>query len=157
MKTYQSFNFNKNLLKLRSMAKILNKDGLGTNDEPILNFSSYNFIVILHNFLIIEYLFQNEISDARYDINKHLYLYNLETVKEINDFILDISRMSHIIRDNIESFNRLVIIDDFLKETPEIFEYNHSGNYKFIRMKNGSFKYLKDRFLKNKQVRKFKI
>jgi len=155
MKTYQSFNFEQNLIKLRSMAKIIKKNGLNTIDEfsNLRHEYIYDFIIILHNFLIVEHLFQNEISDARYELNSKLNLSNIETKEDITIFINYISSMNHQIRHNIEAIPGLRIIHDFIEQTPEIYELDNNGNNVAIRMKNGSFNYL----LKNIQVKRFKI
>jgi len=157
METYQSFNFNKNLIKLRSMAKILNKDGLDKSYNSIKNKYIYDYIILIHNFLIIEHLFQKEISDADYELNSLLNLSQINNVDEIIQYIKNIMSMEHLFRDNFEAIPGLKIIRDFIDGTPEIFAVNKSGTNKQIRMKNGSYNYLKDDYVKNKQVRKFKI
>jgi hypothetical protein len=93
----------------------------------ILNSSGDNYNIpktyftIIHNFLILEDYFFNDVVIAEKEINKYLNLVELNSVEEVYRKFLELYDTTSIIRYHIETFDSIQIINEYLTKNPEIF------------------------------------
>lgn len=110
------------LLLLRSYIDTLNNHSGGNYDL------AKTYFIILHNFLIIEQKFYNDVVASGKEINKFLNLKKINTTNEVLKKFLELYDIKHQIRNNVETFDNIDSIHQYLKGKPEIF-------YKLIKIK----------------------
>jgi len=76
---------------------------------------SMSFFRELYNYLIIERKCFDEVQSANLELNKYLDLKNLTSEKDIYDVFVELYDPEHIIRNNMENFDRLATVSEILK------------------------------------------
>jgi len=79
------------------------------------------YAIILHNFIIVERQFSDLINGAGYPINKHLDITKSTSTYWINRKLVELYDPEHIVRNNVESIERLKVVDEFFSNNPEIY------------------------------------
>jgi len=110
-KTDDWYDIDEKLKILKSYIHILN------NDSKKYELAKKYFI-ILHNFLLIERMFYEEVKEARKEINKHLNLEKLNDQHDVYQKFLELYDINSHIRFAIETFDSIESIRLFLKERP---------------------------------------
>jgi len=80
------------------------------------------YFIILHNFLIIERMFYEDVVKSNKEINKNLDLERLKSVDDVLKKFMELYDNYHIIRNNAETFDSIESISLFLKDRPTIFQ-----------------------------------
>lgn len=80
-----------------------------------------HYFIILHNFLIIEKMFFNNVAMSEKHLNKFLNLEKLNNVEDIYKKFLELYDVQHQIRNNIETFDNIENIKIYLSKKPEIY------------------------------------
>ena len=75
-----------------------------------------NYFRILHNYLIIERMFYQDILMNKKEINKYLKLQKLHSCEEIHNKFLELYDQEHIIRNNVETLDNIEPIRLFIKK-----------------------------------------
>jgi len=108
--TPDDFDYFKNLTILKNYVRTLIYERNHESDNI-----SISFLKQLHNYLIIEKKCFDEVQSANLEINKYLNLKYLSLEKDIYDVFVKLYDPEHIIRNNMENFDRLEIIKEILK------------------------------------------
>lgn len=90
------------------------------DDEKYNLYSTY--FIIIHNWLIIERMFYEEIKLANKEINKHLELEKLNTVQEVIDKFTELYDPYHNVRFGIETLDSIESVRNYLSERPELYK-----------------------------------
>jgi len=114
LKTYENHNVKSKLDILKKYVHILHKCSSVSFSE--------DFFIALHNFLILEQGFFEDIVKARYELNNFLDLENNNTCESIYEEFLFLYNVENQVRNNMESFDRLKVINDYIKDKPEIYK-----------------------------------
>jgi len=103
------------LYLLRSYIHILDN-----NDN--INIDLYKkYFIILHNFLIIERMFYDDVVINNKEINNNLKLEKLNTVEQVINKFNELYDVYNIIRNNIETFDNIDSIGNYLNKNKKIY------------------------------------
>jgi hypothetical protein len=81
-----------------------------------------SYFTILHNFLIIERMFYEDVKLANKEINKYLQLEKLDSEEEVyNKFLELYDNEKSIIRINVETLDNIEPIDLYLKANSKVY------------------------------------
>ena len=82
-----------------------------------------SYAIILHNFIILERIYSEEVEQSGYEINKYLNLDSPLSYQEytINKVLIELYGPSHKVRNNVETINRVKPIGNFLSSNPEMY------------------------------------
>jgi len=110
-KNLKDFVYEKNLKILKHYIKILKTE----SNTDIISIP-IKFFIILHNYLVLEKMFQEELKVGCGSImlNEFLHIEWYNNSKEIYETFEKLYDPNHIIRNNMEKFNEIPIISDFL-------------------------------------------
>ncbi len=113
------YDIDEKLKILKSYIHILNNDnGLVSGEKydiPIIYF------IILHNFLIIERGFFDDIKLSGKEINKYLNLEKLNTPDEVYQKFLELYDTSNKVRVNSETLDSVESVREYLSKRPDVF------------------------------------
>lgn len=127
MKKYKDFinesndwyDIDNKLYLLKSYIKII-KNSISTDNIQNKDIMIKYFIII-HNFLIIEKMFTQEIILARKELNKYLYLEKLNNIEDINKKFLELYNPHHNVRFSVETFDSIEPIRIWLNEHRSVY------------------------------------
>lgn len=91
---------------------------LGDNEDYDLY---RKYFIIIHNWLIIERMFYDEVKSDNKELNKHLNLEKLNSVKEVIDKFTELYDTYSNVRFAVETFDSIESIRKYLKERPEVY------------------------------------
>jgi hypothetical protein len=111
----QWYDIYEKLYILKSYINILNNT---EDDYDIVK----NYFIVLHNFLIIERMFFDDIVSHKKEINKYLKLEKLNTVTEVYDKFLELYDQWNIVRNNVETLENIDSVGKYLKENPKVYK-----------------------------------
>ena len=111
----QWYDIDEKLYILKSYINILNNT---EDDYDIVK----NYFIVLHNFLIIERMFFDDIVSHKKEINKYLKLEKLNTVTEVYDKFLELYDQWNIVRNNVETLENIDSVGKYLKENPKVYK-----------------------------------
>ena len=96
-------------------------DALNISKE--INKVMLSYAIILHNFIILERIYSEEVEQSGYEINKYLNLDSHLSYQEytINKVLIELYGPSHKVRNNVETINRVKPIGNFLSSNPEMY------------------------------------
>lgn len=80
------------------------------------------YFTILHNFLIIERMFYDDVKLAGKEINKHLNLEKLNNERDVYQKFLELYDTNSHIRFAIETFDSIESIRQYLNNNPEVYK-----------------------------------
>lgn len=81
-----------------------------------------SYFTVLHNFLIIERMFYEDVKLANKEINKYLQLEKLSNEEEIYGKFLELyDNEKSIIRTNVETFDNIERINLYLKANTKVY------------------------------------
>jgi hypothetical protein len=80
-----------------------------------------SYFICLHNYLIIEREFFEDIKLHNKEINKYLLLENFNSETDIYNTFLELYDIYNIIRNNVETLDSIDIVRDFLSKRPETY------------------------------------
>lgn len=106
---------------LKLYINILNKSEKNDYDLPI------TYFIILHNFLILEQKYHDEVEQAGKEINKHLKLEKLNDEKEVYQKFLELYDVSSLVRFAAETMDSIELIRQYLHNNPQICELPTHG------------------------------
>lgn len=109
-------------MELKDKIKILKTyiDVLDKDNE--YHYFARKYFLILYNFLFIEQMFLNDVKAANKEINKILELEELSDPKEIyQKFLLLYDNVNSQVRNNVETFDSIESIRQFLKNHSEVY------------------------------------
>ena len=101
---------------LKSYINIINND---TNGDAQL---AINYFTVLHNFLIIERMFYNDVVASKKEINKYLILNRCNSIEDVNNLFNELYDVNSKVRNNVETFDNIESIRIYLSTRPEIFK-----------------------------------
>lgn len=110
-----SVNVNEKRLILRRYVKILKKQDPNFFDVDIY----LRYFIIIHNFLLIEERFKNEVIQSNKEIDKYLDLENTTDVSKILDKAKELYDPNSKVRFAIETFDSIEEVRLYLKENRE--------------------------------------
>lgn len=93
----------------------------------ILNNSKENYdlaisyFIVLHNFLIVERGFFEDVKLHNKEINKYLKLEKLNNEKDVYNKFLELYDTYNIIRNNVETIHNIDSVGEYLSKRPELF------------------------------------
>ena len=109
------YDIDNKLYLLRSYIHILDN-----NDN--INIDLYKkYFIILHNFLIIERMFYDDVVINNKEINNNLKLEKLNTVEQVINKFNELYDVYNIIRNNIETFDNIDSIGNYLNKNKKIY------------------------------------
>jgi hypothetical protein len=79
------------------------------------------YFIILHNFLIIERGFFDDVVASGKQINKFLNLEKLNNTDEVYQKFLELYDINHQVRNNVETFDNIESIRQYLSKRPEVY------------------------------------
>ena len=96
-------------------------DALNISKE--INKVMLSYAIILHNFIILERIYSEEVEQSGYEINKYLNLDSHLSYQQytINKVLIELYGPSHKVRNNVETINRVKPIGNFLSSNPEMY------------------------------------
>lgn len=80
-----------------------------------------SYFIVLHNFLIIERGFFEDIKLHNKEINKYLKLEKLNNENDVYNKFLELYDTNNTIRNNIETIDNIDSIGEYLSKRPEIY------------------------------------
>lgn len=80
------------------------------------------YAIILHNFIILERRFSNEVKKNNCEINKYLDIAENSSTYWINAKLVELYDPEHMVRNKVEKLDEVKPIGDFLKSNPEIYK-----------------------------------
>jgi len=80
-----------------------------------------SYFIVLHNFLIVERGFFEDIKLHNKEINKYLKLEKLNSEKDVYDKFLELYDTNNIVRNNVETIDTIDIVGKYLSRRPELF------------------------------------
>lgn len=80
-----------------------------------------SYFIVLHNFLIIERQFFEDVKLHNKEINKYLKLEKLNNENEVYNKFLELYDVNNIIRNNIETLENIDSVGKYLSKRPELF------------------------------------
>lgn len=113
--------------------KELEKTKFYNPDEFNIELSIIQYFIILHNFLILEQKYYNEVKTANKEINKYLELEDTNDINKIKNKFKELYDSNNNIRFAIETFDSIEPIRIFLKNNRYIYnkllrKYNNKFN-----------------------------
>jgi hypothetical protein len=80
-----------------------------------------SYFIVLHNFLIVERGFFEDVKLHNKEINKYLKLEKLNNENDIYNKFLELYDVNNIVRNNIETLENINSIGKYLSKKPESF------------------------------------
>lgn len=80
-----------------------------------------SYFIVLHNFLIVERGFFEDIKLHNKEINKYLKLEKLNNKKEVYNKFLELYDTNNIVRNNVETIDSIDSVGEYLSKRPELF------------------------------------
>jgi len=80
-----------------------------------------SYFTVLHNFLIVERGFFEDIKLHNKEINKYLKLEKLNNEKDVYNKFLELYDTNNIIRNNVETIDNIDSVGEYLSRRPEFF------------------------------------
>lgn len=80
-----------------------------------------SYFIVLHNFLIVERGFFDDVKLHNKEINKYLKLEKLNNEIDVYNKFLELYDTNHIVRNNVETINNIDSVGDYLSKRPELF------------------------------------
>jgi hypothetical protein len=80
------------------------------------------YFLILHNFLIVERMFADEVKAANKEINKNLILEPLNDDREVYQKFLELYDVNSNVRFGVETLDSIESVRQFLKNNPKIYQ-----------------------------------
>jgi hypothetical protein len=111
---YNWYNIDEKLSILRNYIYIL-KNSKKDYNLPITYFT------VLHNFLIVERMFFDDVKLNKKEINKHLKLENLRNIKDVYKKFLELYNTDSVIRINVETIDTINSIKKYISIRPELY------------------------------------
>lgn len=78
------------------------------------------YFIILHNFLIIERGFFDDVVASGKQINKFLNLKKLNNASEVYNKFLELYDINHKVRNNVETFDNIESVRQYLSKRQEV-------------------------------------
>ena len=111
----KSYNIEDKLSILKNYINILKQN-------PKENYNiAIQYFTFLHNILIVECDFLEDIMLCNKEINKHLKLEELYNDSDVYDKFLELYDIHNIIRNNIETLDSINILHDYFSKNPKLF------------------------------------
>jgi len=111
----QWYDIDPKLKILKSYIHILN-NGSGENHDL-----AKQYFLILHNFLIVERMFAEEVKAAGKEINKNLNIEPLNDEQEVYQKFLELYDVNSNVRFGVETLDSIESIRQFLNKNPQIY------------------------------------
>lgn len=80
-----------------------------------------SYFIVLHNFLIVERGFFDDVKLHNKEINKYLKLEKLNNDIDVYNKFLELYEINHIVRNNVETIDNIDSVGDYLSKRPELF------------------------------------
>lgn len=80
------------------------------------------YFIILHNFLIIERMFYDDIKEAGKEINKHLNVEKLNNEQEVYQKFLELYDINSPVRFAVETLDSIDSVNQYLEKNPQIYQ-----------------------------------
>jgi hypothetical protein len=80
-----------------------------------------SYFIVLHNFLIVERGFFDDVKLYNKEINKYLKLEKLNNEKDVYNKFLELYDRHSIIRNNVETIDNIDSVGEYLSKRPELF------------------------------------
>jgi len=113
---YELYNIDKKLYLLRSYIRML-KVSNDTNKDMMIR-----YFIIIHNFLIIERMFFEDVKMCNKEINRYLELDKLDNVEDVEKIFYELYNSYNKVRYAVETFDSIEPIRIYLQEHPSVFE-----------------------------------
>jgi len=112
------FNIDNKLSILKSYIRILKNP----KEKYHLDYDlAVTYFIILHNFLIVERRFVDDIKLCNKEINKYLKLEELNNEKDVYKKFLELYDVYHTVRNNVETLDSIDSVREYLSNRPELF------------------------------------
>ena len=80
-----------------------------------------SYFIVLHNFLIVERGFFDDVKLHNKEINKYLKLEKLNNEIDVYNKFLELYDTNHIVRNNVETIDNIDSVGEYLSKRPELF------------------------------------
>ncbi len=80
-----------------------------------------SYFIVLHNFLIVERGFFEDVKLHNKEINKYLKLEKLNNEKDVYNKFLELYDTNNIVRNNIETIDNIDSVGEYLSKRPELY------------------------------------
>ena len=80
-----------------------------------------SYFIVLHNFLIVERGFFDDVKLHNKEINKYLKLEKLNNDIDVYNKFLELYEINHIVRNNVETIDNIDSVGDYLSKRPKLF------------------------------------
>jgi len=117
---YKWYDIDNKLKLLKSYIHILENSG---KMDDVNYDTAKTYFIIIHNWLIIERMFYDEIVQANKELNKNLSLEKLSSDEEVMDKFFELYEPNHLVRFATETFDSIQPIREYLdKKGPQIYK-----------------------------------
>ncbi len=82
-----------------------------------------SYFIVLHNFLIVERGFFDDVKLYNKEINKYLKLEKLNNEKDVYNKFLELYDRHNIIRNNVETIDNIDSVGEYLSKKPDLYIY----------------------------------
>lgn len=106
-----------NLYILKSYINILDNE-TSINHNLIL---AKHYFILLHNFLLIERMFQDDVNIAGKQLNVNLNITKLNNKTEVYNKFVELYDRYNIIRNNVETFDSCEPVRKYLTANPKVY------------------------------------
>ena len=79
------------------------------------------YFIIIHNFLLVERMFQSEVTQCNKEINSNLNIKKLNTVDEVKELFTELYDPYHNVRFGIETLDSIESVRIYLSEHRDIY------------------------------------
>lgn len=108
-------NIEEKLKQLKNYIYILKNSENDINDDIMIN-----YFIIIHNFLLIERMFSDEVIMSNKELNKYLELEPLNNADDTRKKFFELYDNNHKVKFAIETFDSIESIRTYLSKQPEI-------------------------------------
>ena len=100
---------------LKGYIHLLNNKGYDNNSIYV------TYFIIIHNWLLIERMFQDEVTLCGKELNANLKLKKLDNVQDVMAMFNELYDTNHKVRFAVETFDSIEGIRIFLNENPKVY------------------------------------
>lgn len=111
------YDIDQKLYLLKSYIHILNNSDTGEGDYD----TAKTYFIILHNFLIIERMFAEDVKQAGKEINNNLDLSPLNTPEEVMNLFTTLYDQHHPVRFGVETLDSIEPIRVYLNNNSHVY------------------------------------
>jgi hypothetical protein len=80
-----------------------------------------SYFIIIHNWLLIERMFQDEVTACSKELNNNLNIKKLDNVQDVLDLFYELYDVHHKVRFAVETFDSIEEVRQYLYKHPKVY------------------------------------